>query len=58
MLAFILNNGVLEYMRAHVASLFPLSRFMVVLAVILFIPPLCRRVDCRLWSGYWWRESS
>jgi Kef-type K+ transport system membrane component KefB len=42
--AFILNTGVLENLRAHVASLSPLSRFTVALAAILVVPPLCRRV--------------
>jgi Kef-type K+ transport system membrane component KefB len=44
MLAFILNSGLLEYLRAHIASLSPLSRFTVALAAVLLMPPLCRRV--------------
>src|SRR5215831_3867979 len=44
MLALLLNTGVVEYLRAHVASLSPLSRFAVALAAILVVPPICRRV--------------
>jgi len=44
MLAFISNTGLLEYLREHVASLSPLSRFTVALAAILVVPPICRRV--------------
>jgi Sodium/hydrogen exchanger family len=47
MLAFIFDSadtGVLEFLRAHVASLSPLSRAMVALAAILVVPPICRRV--------------
>ena len=38
------NTGVLEYLRAHIASLSPLARFAVALAAILLMPPLSRRV--------------
>ena len=41
---FITGNSVLEFLRSHVASLSPLSRFIVVMAAILVIPPLCRRI--------------
>ena len=46
MLAFIFltDTGVLEFLRTHVASLSPLSRFAVSLAAILVVPPICRRV--------------
>jgi Kef-type K+ transport system membrane component KefB len=47
MLAFIFitgNTGVLEFLRSHVVSLSPLSRFIVALAAILVMPPLSRRV--------------
>jgi Kef-type K+ transport system membrane component KefB len=43
-LAFILNTGVLDYLRAHVSSLSPLTRFTIALAAVLVMPPLCRRV--------------
>src|SRR5262249_31172821 len=41
---FITATGVLEYVRAHIASLSPLSRFAVALAAVLLVPPVCRRV--------------
>src|SRR5690348_10966447 len=44
MLAFTLNTGLLEYLREHIASLSPLSKFTVALAAVLVVPPLCRRV--------------
>jgi hypothetical protein len=46
------NTGVLEFLRSHVVSLSPLSRFIVALAAILVMPPLSRRVKLRLWSDY------
>jgi Kef-type K+ transport system membrane component KefB len=46
MLAFIFltDTRVLEFLRTHVASLSPLSRFAVVLATILVVPPIFRRL--------------
>src|SRR5215813_4641717 len=38
------NTHVLEFLRTHVASLSPLSRFAVALAAILVMPPVCRRI--------------
>src|SRR5262245_16730281 len=35
---------VLEFLRAHIAATSPMARFIVGLAVIFIVPPLCRRV--------------
>src|SRR5215472_9697504 len=46
MLLYILltDTQVVESLRVHVASLSPLSRFVVALAAVLVVPPVCRRV--------------
>jgi Kef-type K+ transport system membrane component KefB len=41
---FIADFRVVDFLRGQVASLTPLSRFAIALAVVLVVPPVCRRV--------------
>jgi Kef-type K+ transport system membrane component KefB len=38
------NTGILESLRAHIAALPPLVKFIVGLSAVLIMPPLSRRV--------------
>jgi Kef-type K+ transport system membrane component KefB len=39
-----MDTGIIEYLRAHIASLSPMVRFIIAMAAIVIMPPLSRRL--------------